>query len=322
MTPRRFLTLSGAFMDADRCRPSCNRPRGFSLVELLVVIAIIGVLVALLLPAIQAARESARSASCRNNLKQIGAAVHTFHAAVKKLPPARMSDVGFNGAFLIILPYLEEQASADRFDGKTSYQGTAANRAIANTPMSVYLCPSMTLPREVPDTDPACNETGAPGSYAVSTGSDISFVFNFIPPHNGAIIHPKFGATSIPKISSADGTSKTLLVGEMNFGLKNYFWSSCKPDQTVKGGETRWAVGYPGVTWGSTAGRLNSHHLETIRYGLFHEEYEAFRSDHTGGVNFAFVDGSVRFIADTIDRTTLNALATRAGGESISKDFD
>src|SRR5262249_7138738 len=93
-----------------------NRRRvGFSLVELLVVIAIIGILVALLLPAVQSARESARNTQCKNNLKQIGLAMQMHNCARGRLPPARYSDVGYNGAFLLILPYLEEQAAAARF---------------------------------------------------------------------------------------------------------------------------------------------------------------------------------------------------------------
>ena len=134
--------------------------------------------------------------------------------------------------------------------------------------MSIYLCPEMNLPRAVPDLDPSCGEVGAPGSYAVSTGSTISFAPNHpifdMPPHNGAIIHPKYGATQIAKISAADGSSTTFLAGEMNYGLANLFWSGCKPGGTVKWGETRWAVAYPGVTWASAAGPLNSSRLRRL----------------------------------------------------------
>ncbi|HEY2827008.1 MAG TPA: DUF1559 domain-containing protein, partial [Pirellulales bacterium] len=129
------------------------------------------------------------------------------------------------------------------------------------------------------------------------------------------IIHPKFGPTKIEKISATDGASKTLLVGEMNYGLKNYYWNACKPANTVKGGETRWAVGYPGVTWGSAAGGLNPDRLATLEYGLFYDEYEAFRSDHPGGVNFVMVDGSVRFLSDKIHHDVLKSLANRNDGE-------
>jgi len=105
----------------------------------------------------------------------------------------------------------------------------------------------------------------------------------------------------------------------MNYGLTNYYWGSCKPPNTLKGGETRWAVAYPGVTWASAAGALNSTTQQTLHYGFFYEEYEAFRSDHSGGVNFAFVDGSVRFIDEGIDAAVYKALATRDGAESIDR---
>jgi prepilin-type N-terminal cleavage/methylation domain-containing protein/prepilin-type processing-associated H-X9-DG protein len=296
----------------------------FTLVELLVVIAIVGVLVAILLPAVQAAREAARAASCRNNLKQIATAMHLYHDSMKRLPSARI-DSGATGAgasaFLAVLPYLEEQASADLYDNTKSFKGTGGNRDVSNTRIPVYLCPTMNLPREVPDPDPTCNEVGAPGSYAVSTGSTNSFapnhpIFN-MPPHNGAIIHPKYGATTIAKISGADGTSKTLLVGEMNFALRDLYWTPCKPANTVKWGETRWAVAYPMITWGSTAAPLNSETQVTLESGIFPNGHESFRSDHGGGVNFAFVDGSVRFIANEIDLSVYSAMATRAGGEPL-----
>ena len=298
---------------------------GFTLVELLVVIAIVGTLVAILLPAVQAARAAARSASCRNNLKQIATAMHLYHDVAKRLPPARI-DAGASGAgtsaFFAILPFLEERSTADLFDTKQGFKSTVGNATVANIPLAVFNCPDMALPRSVPDPDPTCSEVGAPASYAVSTGSTISFAPNHppfnMPPHNGAIIHSKYGATTIAKISAADGTSKTFLAGEMNYGLKDYYWTApCKPLGTFKGGETRWAVAYPGVTWGSTAGPINSDSQGAQQYGFFYEGYEAFRSDHGGGVNFAFVDGSARFVADEVDRKVYNAMATRAGNESL-----
>jgi prepilin-type N-terminal cleavage/methylation domain-containing protein/prepilin-type processing-associated H-X9-DG protein len=294
---------------------------GFTLIELLVVIAIIGVLVAILLPAVQAAREAARNASCKNNLKQIGLATQLYHDVHKKLPPARLpNDTNFIGTFVVLLPFVEQSEAAAIFDGTKKYNVTADNIRVSNIPISTYRCPSMFLPRDVPDPDPTCGETGAPGSYAVCTGSDSGFAYlqpTIIPPNNGAIVHPKYGVVTIPKIVSADGSSKTLMIGELNYGLKDYVWSVCKPTGTVKWGETRWAVGYPGVTWGSAVGPLNADsELPTI-YGLFKQGYESFRSDHAGGVNFAFVDGSVRFLAEEIDLATLKALASRNGGEVV-----
>ncbi|MEX0977853.1 MAG: DUF1559 domain-containing protein, partial [Pirellulales bacterium] len=155
--------------------------------------------------------------------------------------------------------------------------------------------------------------------YAVSTGSTICFAPNIpglnMPPHNGAIVHPVYGTITLAKI--VDGTSQTMLVGEMNYGLTNYYWGGCKPPKTIKGGETRWAVAYPGVTWASATGRMNSTTQMNSHFSLFFEEYEAFRSDHAGGVNFAFVDGSVRFLTEGIELGVYQALATRDGGETI-----
>ncbi len=307
------------------CKPATAR--GFTLVELLVVIAIIGVLVAILLPAVQAAREAARSASCRNNLRQIALAMHVYHDANRKLPPARLDGGtvgGGTGPLFALLPQLEEGTSAALFDPGKGYKSTPGNIQVSNTIFPIYLCPNMNLPRQVPDPDPACSEVGAPGSYMVSTGSTNSFAptqpgFN-MPPHNGAIIHPKYGITTIAKISTQDGTSSTFLLGETNYGLTNLPWTpACKPGNMF--GMTRWAVAYPGVTWGSAAGPLNSRVQEPFDYGFFPLGAEAFRSDHAGGVNFVFVDASVRFIADEIDTTVYKAMATRDGGETIDKNL-
>ncbi len=143
---------------AGDARDARRRPAGFSLVELLVVIAIIGALVALLLPAIQAAREASRSSTCRNNLRQIGTACQLYHDTAHRLPPARMSDSGSNSAFLTVLPYMEESNLKDMFSDKLSYKSSAANRAVSNTQVAVYLCPSMNLPRQVPDPQASCDE--------------------------------------------------------------------------------------------------------------------------------------------------------------------
>jgi len=297
--------------------------RGFSLVELLVVIAIIGVLVAILLPAIQAAREAARGSSCRNNLRQISTAIHLYHDTHKRLPPARI-DKSTTGAgtstFYIILPYLEEEGLADLFDKNADYR-TEQNLKVASHRLPTYLCPTMNLPREVPDPDPACAEHGAPGSYAVSVSSKNGFVGGAalnLPDHDGAIVHPKFGSTSFAKIT--DGTSSTFLIGEMDFGLLDYYWNTCHGPTVVRGGDTRWAVGYAGITWGSTVGIINTETKGPTVDSFFDAGYQAFRSDHSSGVNFAFVDGSVRFITDDIDLVLYNALATRQGNETISFD--
>ena len=292
---------------------------GFTLIELLVVIAIIGLLVAILLPAVQATREAGRATSCKNNLRQMAIAFGQYNDAQKRLPPAQTGGkLDDNGPLLLILPYLEEsnvRACSTTASSTTPPPEIPPWPRCRSRSTSARRCSC----REwCPTLIPAAMST-APGSYAVSTGSTLSFAFevNYLPPHNGAIIHSRFGTTSMEKIAVRDGTSKTLLVGEMNFGLSNYYWSSCKGAQTPKFGETRWAVGYPGVTWGSTSGPLNPTQLGTPLYFQFYPEYEAFRSDHPGGVHFALADSSVRLVNQDIDQGVLCALATRSGNESI-----
>jgi prepilin-type N-terminal cleavage/methylation domain-containing protein/prepilin-type processing-associated H-X9-DG protein len=323
--------------NARHARRHRGRP-AFTLVELLVVIAIIALLIALLLPAVQSAREAARSSSCRNNLKQIGLAMQNYQDVHKQLPPAYLCPASGtmaendNGPLAMILPFVDEESLAAQFNMAIQYDAAVTNGAtpqtmtaaqqnltVANASVVTYLCPSMNLPRIVPDPSAACGEYGAAGSYAVSIGSQSGFAIYSaaLPKPNGAIIPPQYGITTIPKIGGADGTSKTLLVGEMNYGLTNYMWTECRPSD-VKRGATRWVAGYPGVTWACTLAPLNSSFQQNPIEGLFYPQYEAFRCDHAGGVNFCFVDGSVTFIGDEIDAGTLDALATRAGGEVIN----
>ena len=285
-----------------------TRRGGFTLVELLVVIAIIGILIALLLPAVQAAREAARRAQCTNNLRQISLAAHLYCDSLGTLPPARtMVDSGamaFGSTLLILLPYEEQASTLVMYDPEAGILDSR-NRGVATTPIPVYRCPSMHLPREVPDFDCA-GEYGAPGSYGVSTGTN-----HTLQSHTGAIVRPEEGPVAIKDVT--DGTSHTLMFGEFDFGLEGLPWLSCTPKRSDGcGGRCQWAIGVHGGgwTWGATLGEFNP-----IRYVKGQSYAFNFRSDHTGGVNFAMVDGSVRFVEETISHEALDAAATRAGGE-------
>jgi prepilin-type N-terminal cleavage/methylation domain-containing protein len=280
--------------------------KGFSLVELLVVIAIVGILIAFILPAVQAAREAARRSQCANHLRQIGLAMHQYHDANDALPNATFYGTSFLSAFTAVLPYTEEEVKFDAYDLSLPYR-SIANLAIIERAIPIYLCPTMNLPRSVPDADSACDEYGAPGSYAVSTGTENPWNG----PHNGTLIFARSGVTRFKSIS--DGLSNTLMVGELDYGLTNYNWGVCKNRET-RWGATRWGAGYPGVSLATTSGRFNSDRLI-----LGFAEFVTFRSDHPGGAHFAMADASVHFVAETIDPATLDALATRAGGEVIDQ---
>lgn len=293
------------------------RSAGFTLVELLVVIAIIGILISLLLPAVQAARETARRAQCANNLKQIGLALHSYCDTFKTLPPA---DRGQHSPFLAILPFVEQSSLHALYDFsgeglQTSSKISEQKKAVIRREIPTYLCPSMYLPREVPVTDcPGSDESGAPGSYAINTGSESTFAT--ASKYNGAFTKPPM-KTSVGMISNLDGSSNTLMVGELDFGLENLLFNSCVQRYgMLRGGTTVWGTSYPGASWASTYGKYNS-----SRAYSDNGEWGTFRSDHPGGCNFVMVDGSLRFIPTNVDAAVLNALATRAGGEANTGDF-
>jgi prepilin-type processing-associated H-X9-DG protein len=176
-----------------------------------------------------------------------------------------------------------------------------------------FLCPTMTIPRTVPDPVLDPKEVGAPSSYVVSAGSNNAY--GFAGRQNGPFIfdrNPLNGQKNSPvRVASVrDGLSNTLFFGEMDYGLTNYYYPN---STTPKWGSVAWGIGLPGHSIGTTVGVYNSNRLVT---GL--NEWQTFRSDHPGGANFAFGDGSTRFVATTIGDPVLDSLATIAGGEVVS----
>jgi prepilin-type N-terminal cleavage/methylation domain-containing protein len=303
---------------ASHCDAECRR-RGFTLVELLVVIAIIGLLVALLLPAVQAARETARRMHCVNNLKQLATAVQSYQSAFGIIPPAGVKcpsestdpSPAFPSGFISLLPFIEETGLFESWKPKLPLTN-ANNQHLAWISPTVHRCPSMQL--DMVMSLPECQEAfiGAATSYALSTGTYYRGLKTRFPSklyeHNGAFVCQGKGywRVGLDDISNADGTAHTLLIGELAYKLPNV------DNQCFPGGFCQWAYAYPGMAWGSTAGIFNADYNVS-------EEYQTYRSDHPGGANFAIADGSIRFIDETIDARLLNALATRDGGESIEE---
>ena len=148
--------------------------------------------------------------------------MHSYNDTLKKLPPAQQGSL--TSAFVALLPYLEQGAVRDMYDDTKSYHDPV-NLRVVNQTIPIYLCPSMYLPRQVPLPELPYKEVGAHRQLRREYRQRISFLTIG---HNGAIIHPDSGYTSIGLITQLDGTSNTLLVGEMNYAFDNYFWSGSR----------------------------------------------------------------------------------------------
>lgn len=338
-------------------RPVCacarRRPTAFTLVELLVVIAIIGILVALLLPAIQAAREAARRSQCKNNLRQLALAVHNFESSKKRLPPSVAIDLeavdpaannvawGVHGH---ILPYLEEQALAGMVDLNKAWD---TQMTINDLRIAVYSCPSDEKAPEVRDTG-----AGKPRLYATTYGFNQGtwFVYDPATKRGGdGVFYPN---SFLRLAQIEDGTSKTLLVAEVKAwtpytrnggpaGTEIPANIDLAKAQVASGaefkdtGHTEWPDGRVHHT-GFTATLPPNTRVPYDRNGeMLDADYNSWqegkggiatttpsyaiitsRSYHPGGVQVALVDGSCQSISDEIDILVWRAMATRAGGET------
>jgi prepilin-type N-terminal cleavage/methylation domain-containing protein len=304
-----------------------RRSRGFTLIELLVVIATIAILIALLLPAVQQAREAARRSSCKNNLKQIGLAIHNYHDIYRCFPNANSGGLSYSALsasslFASILPYIEQAASYNKYDF-TLPNSDPYNQGVTGQRIGLYQCPTASIPRHVPGCDQ--DHGRAPGTYAVNIGSrDYNQYWSFYgsprPDLNGPIVYTDSvsGRTAMRDVT--DGTSNTLLVGETAYNLPDYLFSSsadCAGQSRYS--FTYWANPYPGSTACTTQYAFNPHDIAGD--GIFDPNWtRSFRSDHIGGVQFVLADGSVHFISENVDAGLLDALATRNGRELV-EDF-
>lgn len=237
-----------------------------------------------------------------SNLRQIGLGFQLYHDAKKRLPAATAFGSSYASAFTQILPYIEETASAQQYDRTKS---ALENADVVRQRIALFLCSSMALRRNVPDS--TCDEVSAPASYAVCTGTGSAWDI----PHNGAFVDETEPAVRLHTIS--DGLSKTLLAGELDYGLSNYRRSMCQNNRTgMRWGTTAWGFGYAGFSLASVFGVYNANRLITGN-----NEYQTFRSDHPGGCVFTMADGSTRFVEDSVERAVLHAAASRAGGEAL-----
>jgi prepilin-type N-terminal cleavage/methylation domain-containing protein/prepilin-type processing-associated H-X9-DG protein len=292
-----------------------SRPRGFTLVELLVVIAIIGILVALLLPAVQAAREAARRTSCFNNMKQIGLALHNYHDTFRTLPPGWLAHdpatlrpwpegvTGWSWGAMT-LPFLE--------------QGTVANSIVnyglpvmdpANTAARIHYLPVFRCPSDIESSRHEFDLGTANGSLVPLAIANYVGMFGTVELEDceglpvgttclsdGAFQHQR----GIAFADIVDGLSNTFLLGERSSRIEHSTWVGAIPEGDEAFARFLGIADHPPNTQGV--------HLDD------------FMSQHPGGTNFVLADGSVRLIVQTIDLNVYAAMATRGGGEAVAID--
>jgi prepilin-type N-terminal cleavage/methylation domain-containing protein len=309
---------------------------GFTLIELLVVIAIIAILIALLLPAVQQAREAARRTQCRNNLKQLGLALHNYHDTHRAFPPGGVSRVSTsgttwcvtNGGFsgysfapwtVLILPMLDDSSRYNRIDFSQTLisiadrgQSSAGNNEEWARSNPKYQCPSD------PNSSPSINNNNYFGCQGggTATGSDVictNAAGNRYWMQNGILYHNS--STRMQDI--VDGTSSTFLVGETRYqsvraanSSQYYGWASSD---------------WPYATYGSpsqVSGACLPINSSTLNPGIsgqitFDIGTRMFGSFHVGGAHFLLADGSVHFLSENMDLVTYQRAGRRNDGSVI-----
>ena len=327
---------------------------------MLVVIAIIGVLVALLLPAVQAAREAARRSQCTNNLKQMGIALHNYHDANNTLPPGYVSavdptvtdpcdqdaenshsiDLGPGWAWgAMILPQIEQGPVYNAINFNLSL-AFSANDTASHTLVNAYLCPSDGGPNLVPVfSDPPVSAGASNGTTIVDTVARGNYVGMWGlgeicagsgptgTPNVGSVGNQNglFGRNSRVRMADiVDGTSQTIAIGERSHNLSYVTWTA----RSIGG----WLGKTSLVEGGTDQFNPSPEECWTQVMGPAGLEdgnrtinqpmahVEDYWSRHPGGANFLFADGSVHFLKATVNPATWRALATRAGGEAVSGD--
>lgn len=332
--------------------PRTRIRRGFTLIELLVVIAIIAVLIALLLPAVQQAREAARRTQCRNNLKQIGLALHNYHDTHQCFPPGYVdkngnpnltpdNDLGSGwGWATFLLPGLDQASVYNQINFNQSV-GLGTNAPVCKLPLTVFQCPSDSQHQAFPVYDSsfstpitivahsnyvACNGwlecfNGATGNPQPGFGDDdLTGVYG--PGGNGMFYRNSRTNTA----TVTDGLSNTIAAGERSSNHAPGTWTG----SVAQGRCPAWMATQPPAPYQPPPGpaydnadfgealvfaHCNASHLPNVDFPVY--DPDVFYSYHVGGAHFLFGDGSVRFISSSVDGPTYQALSTVGGGEVV-----
>ncbi|QDT95126.1 DUF1559 domain-containing protein [Gimesia aquarii] len=327
--------------------PRPGRSRGFTLIELLVVIAIIAVLIALLLPAVQQAREAARRSSCKNNLKQIGLAIHNYYDTHRVFPGNITETAGDqrNTSWItLILPFMDQAAAYNQmiFSGTDWSMQSGANlnwQVMEQLRVSILNCPSSPMPKTRSlTTNGATQGIGAPAAFSVQTADYAGVSGGYhrpntttVPPGGvwtgygwdhkvGIIINMTSQTAAIRMANITDGTSNTIMVGEhSSYTVRDSDKAKVDARPSAWAGGP-WAAGpatYAWLGWSANV-TIPRYGINYNGPGYGHEipygGHNGFRSEHTGGAHILLGDGAVRFVSDSLDFNTLLALSQTEDG--------
>ena len=275
-----------------------QKPRGFTLIELLVVIAIIAILVALLLPAVQQAREAARRSQCKNNLKQIGLAMHNYHDVMNTLPPGWVDNPSATnrdwGTGTFLLPYMDQAGMYEALPVGLNFIPAANTNILFQTPLAAWVCPS--------DTGPPLNRyygSYAKSNYVVSTqigrGNSSTRFRDITDGLSNVLMH---GERAL-KPGGTGGVNRQ--PGAIVFGRHNSSTASShfRANHKINGPTTITSATNP-VSGDGSCTRYNA------------------SSPHTGGVHFLFCDGAVKFLSENLEA---DDITTACGSDTTSTDF-
>jgi prepilin-type N-terminal cleavage/methylation domain-containing protein len=317
-----------------------NRGRvksGFTLVELLVVIAIIGILVALLLPAVQSAREAARRMQCTNNQKQLALAMHNYHSSALCFPAGQWIQIDAAAPdewvryswFPAILPYVEQQNLADVYQKHYSTQPRSGGLSYTNLPSKEvvvpgFMCPSDPANPKFTNGSSASNSQGFHGNYMLNAGNDF---FNPGGAANSMSLNGVFYVGSSTNIGDIkDGTTNTLFSSEILL-VKDGAVGTGQEDIRGRYHNSKHAGCLFSTKYAPNTSQPDRHNycLNTVKrapcVSAGSDTIVSPRSNHQGGVVASLGDGSVRFLSENIDNVVFRAIGTRSSGEVVSGEF-
>ncbi len=306
--------------------------RAFTLIEMLVVIAVIAILIGLLLPAVQKVRAAADRLVCQNNLKQIALAAHSYHDEYRHLPPARTTTTGFS-CLAMLLPYLEQQGLQTLINfGVPSWD--PLNEPVRDTYVELFRCPTDGV-------NPPASD-GAGTNYMANLGTGVVFAIDTLPPMDYGMPDPNgvfWLDSQLTFIRIEDGLSNTAMFSERLLAdpntshispIRDVFFPKTlpnTPDDAVNQCQAiniddpaNLAPVYMGAPWLDGQHCYQHISLPNSRSCGFFISLRATMppsSLHDGGVNIVLCDGSVHFISNSIDLTTLRAMGTRADGDQL-----